>query len=308
MSEQSTSQVIMVRPAAFYSDPATAASNAFQSQPESPTAKMLETAQQEFDQAVATMLANGIAVEVIQDDPQPAKPNAIFPNNWFSTHADGTMVLYPMATASRRSEREIPVVDRLGTMGFEINEIIDMSFYEEENQFLEGTGSLVLDRVNRVAYACLAERTDPELVRTFGYELGFDPFVFHAVDPDGKPIYHTNVMLSVGSGYAIACLESVQDDFEREELQAQLEQWGHAVIPISYRQMQAFAGNALEVKDHDGNARLLISTSGWGSLDAGQQATLKSFVDPIILPVDTIQKAGGGGIRCMVAEVFLPKA
>jgi len=306
MNAQSTSQVLMVRPGAFFSDPETATSNAFQSQPESPSAALLSSAQVEFDQAVTSMREAGIAVEVIQDEPEPAKPNAIFPNNWFSTHSDGSVVLYPMATASRRPERDLPVVERLKERGFEVNEIIDMSFYEEDDRFLEGTGSLVLDRMNRVAYACLSDRTDEEMVRTFGHELGFDPVVFTSVDAGGKPIYHTNVMMSVGSEYTVICLESIRDEHEREELVGQFEQWGLEVIDISYDQMGAFAGNVLEVKDTTGNARLLISSSAMNSLSQDQKIALEKFAKPLVLQVDTIQKAGGGGIRCMVAEVFLP--
>ena len=295
----------MVRPRAFYSDPDTAATNSFQRESADSPATLLATAIQEFDAAVQEIRDHGVKVLVVEDTAPGDKPDAIFPNNWFSTHEDGTVVLYPMATASRRLEREIPVLDSLQDVGFRIDEIVDMSFYEEEGQFLEGTGSMVLDRINRLAFAGLADRTDPVLVRTFGNELGYETYTFATADRNGQSIYHTNVMMSIGTGYAVVCLEAVKHEHERSELRSRLRQWGHQVIEITFEQMEDFAGNVIEVQNEKGEKLLLLSNSARDGLRPDQIEALIQHVELLPVDVSTIQRIGGGGIRCMVAEVFL---
>lgn len=307
MTKQSTSTIGMVRPSAFFFDPETAESNSFQESTGESSGELLKQALAEFDSAVAAIRACGIEVIVIEDSVPGDKPNAIFPNNWFSTHSDGTVVLYSMASPSRRSERTIPVVETLEDQGFQIPEIIDMSFYEDQGRFLEGTGSLILDRINRLAFAGLSERTDAELVRTFGHELGFETFTFETADKAGQPIYHTNVMMSIGTGFAVVCLEAIKDEYERTELTDRLTQWGLEVVDISYEQMEAFAGNVLEVESGAGKKYLLISNSGLASLNSEQKNTLEQYVEFLPVDIPVIQKIGGGGIRCMAAEIFLKK-
>ncbi len=326
MGKQSTSTLVMVRPSSFFFDPETAESNSFQKEPAvsaaetaesaldsadsaldstTDSAELLRKALAEFDAVVEALRSKDIEVIVIEDNVPGDKPNAIFPNNWFSTHSDGTVVLYAMSTPSRRLERDIPVVETLEQQGFEVPEIVDLSFYEEEGQFLEGTGSLILDRVNRLAFAGLSNRTDAELVRTFGYELDFETFTFKTADQKGKPVYHTNVMMAIGTGFAVVCLDAVKDDYARSELKDRLTQWGLEVIEITFAQMEAFAGNVLEVASKNGQRYLLISSSALESLTPEQKQTLQGFVEFLPVDIPTIQQVGGGGIRCMVAEVFL---
>lgn len=307
MTKQSTSLVNMVRPATFYYDEATAESNSFQEKTTDSKAETLRKVHAEFDSAVALIRSKGVEVLVVEDTVPGDKPNAIFPNNWYSTHQDGTMVLYSMNSISRREERKIPVIEAFQEKGLQIEEIIDMSFYEDEGRFLEGTGSLILDRINRLAFAGLSDRTDAELVRTFGNELGFETFAFETADLDGKPIYHTNVMMSIGTGFSVVCLDAVKGDAARSELRDRLEQWGLQVVEISFDQMGAFAGNVIEVEAGNGKRYLLLSSSAFASLKDEQKQILESYIEFLPVEIPTIQKIGGGGIRCMVAEVFLEK-
>jgi hypothetical protein len=305
---QSAATVLMVRPACFGFNPQTAASNAFQ---HSPDARGDTQAQyrvlQEFDGLVAALGAAGVEVLVAKDTPDPVKPDAIFPNNWVSFHQDGSLVLYPMLAPNRRLERREEALGQLlREAGFHVSRTVDLTHREAEGKFLEGTGSLVLDRRNRIAYACVSARTDLDVLGEFAQLLDYDLMTFDAVDAAGRAVYHTNVLMAVGSGFAVLCGESIAEASQRAAVFAQLRATGHAVVDISLAQMAAFAGNMLELAPRKGPVVALSSTA-LNSLGSGQRDALEAHAGLIPVSIPTIERLGGGGVRCMLAEVHLPK-
>lgn len=303
---QSTSVVLMVRPRHFLSNPETAVSNVFQVRHGAGAADNAR-ASAEFDGLVEALRGAGVDVVVIEDTDDPVKPDAVFPNNWVSFHADGRVVLYPMMATSRRLERRPDVLDHLHTgLGFDVREILDLSEQEASGQFLEGTGSMVLDRENRLAYACLSPRTHLQAAADFAQRMGYELVMFEAVDAQGNAIYHTNVMMCVGSKLAVVCAEAILGDEVREAVLRRLRETGHELVVISFDQMNAFAGNMLEVRGHRGEGRMLMSARAYASLSADQLTTLRKYLEPLVVPVPYIEDCAGGSVRCMVAEIFLP--
>jgi hypothetical protein len=299
---------MLVRPAAFGANPETAASNRFQSAAIA-DAGVREAVDHEFTQ-MAALLAADLTVYVFDDLPYPPRPDAVFPNNWVSFHADGTVVLYPMLAPNRRLERRPELLDQLVAMGgYRVRRVVDLSHHEAAGRFLEGTGSLVLDRVHRVAYACRSARTDAAVLAEFAAQLEYEPLLFDALSPDRTPIYHTNVMLSVGDTAAVICADAIADERQRRAVIKRLEATGHEVIAITLPQMLEFAGNMLALRAHDGRRLLEMSWRAHESLTAAQRARLQHHFDVLTAhPVHTIERLGGGSVRCMLAEVFLPRA
>ncbi len=303
---QTTATVLMVRPARFGANPETAATNAFQRGGPG-DAGTLARARREFDGLAAVLRANGVEVRVVEDTLEPPKPDALFPNNWLSFHADGTVVLYPMLAPSRRAEVRPEILGELGRAGFPApRRVLDLRAGAEAD-FLEGTGSLVLDRAARVAYACLSPRTARALVERFCAELEYRPVCFRAADARGLPIYHTNVMMSVGTRFAVVCLEALGDSEERLALVQSLAQSGHELVPIKLSQMDEFAGNVLELRARTGEALIVLSARARAALRPEQLAVLERHARLVSADLATIEEHGGGSARCMLAEVFAPR-
>ena len=309
MAAQTTDTVLMIRPAAFRSNPETAASNAFQDTDAMPAEEAAVYALAEFDTAVAALRNMGVTVCVVDDTPTPPRPDAIFPNNWLSTHEDGTAVLYPMQAPSRRLEVRPDILDVLqDNFGYRINRVLDLTPWATRGRFLEGTGSMVLDRSHRIAYACRSPRTHPQVLEVFCEELGFRPVLFDAQDGEGMAIYHTNVQLWIGERVAAACLSAVQSDTERTALQEALLGSGRELLELSQEQMAAFAGNMLELCSADGNHVLAMSASAHAALSEAQIDILRGYAEIAVAGIPSIERCSGGSFRCMLAEIFLPKA
>lgn len=303
---QSASAILMIRPASFFYNEQTGKSNHFQNQVYSNRTDLTELAQSEFDTFVSVLRQRQIRVKVIEDTLLPTKPDAVFPNNWISFHEDGQVVTYPMESLNRRSERRLEVIQDISE-SFEVKELIDLAFFENESIYLEGTGSLVLDRVNKIAYACLSPRTNLRVLDAFANKMGYQTIVFNAVDLKGRAIYHTNVMMSVGESFALICLDAVRDKEDRKSLIDSFEKTGKTIITISLEQMNAFAGNILEVNNSKGNSFIILSETANRSFNQSLLDTLKQFAELIPISIPTIEKVGGGSVRCMMAEVFLPE-
>jgi len=308
MSKQITDTVFMIRPKHFGYNPETAENNSFQSKEGADeTEKIKERAISEFDAMVMLMETHGIEVIVFEDTDTPSKPDAVFPNNWISFHSNGSLVTYPMFSSIRRQERREDIIQSL-TEKYNYDRRITFDFYEEEKEpiFLEGTGSLILDRDNKICYACVSPRTHVFLIEKFCLLLGYDKEVFFARDSAGEEIYHTNVMMALGKNFAVICLDSITDVDERQSVINKLESTGKTIFEISMEQMNAFAGNMLQVKSKEGEAHLILSKSAYDSLEAEQKKRLYSLSNLLIVPIPTIEKYGGGSVRCMIAEVFHP--
>jgi len=310
---QSAGAVLMVRPARFAFNPETAASNAFQSAANSghESSSGAGTAQhlalREFDGLTDRLSAAGIEVIVAEDTAAPAKPDAVFPNNWVSFHRDGTVVLYPMLAPNRRWERREELVRQVTREGgYRTSRTVDLSYREEQAKFLEGTGSLVLDRANRVAYAGLSPRTDLDVLGEFAQQLDYDLVTFEASDAAGTPVYHTNVLMAIGSRFAVLCSEVIADTTHRAAVAEKLRATGHEVIDISREQMHRFAGNLLELAAAPGNV-IALSTTAWRSFDPAQRRILEGHGSVVAADIPVIERLGGGGVRCMLAEIHLPK-
>ncbi|EKB48033.1 citrulline utilization hydrolase CtlX [Cecembia lonarensis] len=309
MAQQTTSSVLMVRPGNFGFNPETADNNFYQKQDARPMQEINALAQEEFDEFVKLLSKHEIKVLVVEDTLEPKKTDAVFPNNWFSTHEDGKVILYPMFSPNRRLERRKDILEFLMQSGFGINEIIDLSFFEKDEQYLEGTGSLVLDRVNHLAYACRSVRTHEVPLAYFGRLLGYQVIDFDAVQlVDGKqvPIYHTNVMMHVGTELAIVCLESISMASERLKVQENLERSGKKMIPITAKQKFKFSGNMLELRNPAGEKFTIMSAAAHASLNKVQLHAIQRHTSLIVPKIPTIEKLGGGSVRCMLAEIFLP--
>ena len=293
--------ILMIEPVSFGFNEETASNNYFQKNISIDNAQ--EKAFDEFEKFVEALKSNGILVHVIKDTMNPKTPDSIFPNNWISFHEDGKMVLYPMFAPNRRAERKQSVLDEISTI-FHPKETIDLRYFEEKNVFLEGTGSMVLDRVNKIAYACLSDRTDKEVLEDFCLKLGYERKIFHAVDIDGKPVYHTNVLMCVADRYAVVCLDAVKDFDEQEMLINSLEESGKEIIAIGLNQMQHFCGNMLQVSNTAGEYFLVMSSQAYEHLSADQIETIQFYNKIIHSPLETIETIGGGSARCMMAEVY----
>ncbi|MGB9429002.1 MAG: arginine deiminase-related protein [Gammaproteobacteria bacterium] len=299
--------VLMIRPARFGVNAETAVSNAFQ-RTEIEIEDPQSLAVREFDVLVATLRKLGVAVEVFEDTPEPWTPDAVFPGNWISFHADGCVYLYPMQAQNRRWERRLDIIEALHKQrGYQVGRIEDLSGAELEGRFLEGTGSLVLDRVHRLAYACLSPRTDIKLLREWAEKTEYEVASFHAVDGSGKPVYHTDVMLSLGDRFAVLCLASVPEVSERRRIQKRLEDTGHEIIPITAQQMNEFAGNVLQLGTRHGGSVLAMSMRAERSLTPTQRHAINKYTRIAASPVNTIETCAGGSVRCMLAEIFLPR-
>jgi hypothetical protein len=303
---QAPTSVLMVRPKSFGFNPQTADTNVFQQNATDECESINEMAVAEFDKMVDLLRSNDIGVLVVEDTAQPEKPDAIFPNNWISFHHDGTIVLYPMLAENRRLERINPVIETVKE-NYSISKTIDLTSYEAENKFLEGTGSVVFDYVNKIAYASRSFRTDELILKDLNERLGFESIVFDAVDEQGQTIYHTNVLMCIGTKFVIICLDAIQDDNDQEKLLESFSNTGHKVIAISFEQLKLFAGNMMEVKARSGEHFVLLSQKAFHSLLPGQLDALSLFVEPIPVNIPTIETYGGGSVRCMVAGIFNPE-
>lgn len=301
---QSTSTILMIRPVNFGFNEETAASNAFQKKGASIN-NINERAQLEFDRMVKMLCANGVEVIVFDDTTKPQKPDAIFPNNWVSFHADGNVFLYPMQAENRRLERREDIITKLEDR-FKVKRVVDLSRFELEAQFLEGTGSMVLDRENKIAYACISPRTDREVLELFCEEEAYRPVTFDAVDENGQAIYHTNVMMCIGSKFAVVCMDCIANPHEKIVVRESLESAEKEIIEITFEQMDHFAGNMLEVKNKDDEFLIVMSRSAYDSLSENQKATLQKYGRLVYTDISTIEHIGGGSVRCMMAEVHLP--
>jgi hypothetical protein len=304
MSELRITNLCMVEPAAFGFNAETAVTNRFQ-QPEEGSATAAASAARAQFHALADKLRNaGIGVCIAADSPTPVKPDAVFPNNWLSFHADGTVVLYPLQNRTRRTERREAVIDCVKReLHFVERRRIDLSGEERHGRYLEGTGSLVLDHGARIAYACRSPRTDASLVQEWARLMDYEPFLFDAATRDGTPVYHTNVLLWIGANVAGAGLEWVAAA-ERDALRDRLQASGRIVLPLDDAQLHAFAGNMLEVGTAAGTRQLVMSASAAASLHAKQLVLLREAgCVPLVSPVPTIERLGGGSVRCMLAEV-----
>ncbi len=312
MKRQITSSIMMIRPVAFRFNEQTAVNNYYQQVLEGVTADQVQAqAQNEFDTFVEKLRAKGVEVVVIEDTLEPNTPDSIFPNNWISFHQDGRVGLYPMCAENRRLERREDVLTILKEKhDFVINEVIDFSHYESEELFLEGTGSMLLDRVNKIVYAALSLRTDATILNDFCEKFGYTTVAFtsnQTVGTERLAIYHTNVMMCLGEGFAVLCADTVDDETERKALVESLEATGKEVIYITEAQKHRFAGNMLQVQSEGGDKYLVMSASAHQSLNANQIAQIEKHCQILSSSLDTIEACGGGSARCMMAEIFLPK-
>ena len=304
---QTTSHILMVRPANFGFNEETAASNAFQTNDETlSNAEVSRRAIAEFDAFVEKLRSVGVDVIVAEDTNRPLKPDAVFPNNWVTFHQNGTIVTYPMYATVRRLERRDDIVRSIQER-FRVEQKIQLQEYEDIDQYLEGTGSMIIDRPNKLVYACLSARTHPDLLARFCKLMGYIAVPFHAVDGEGLEIYHTNVMMALGETFVVICLETVQSEIEEEMLRNRFAATGKEIIEITLDQMMQFAGNMLQVRNAKGETFLVMSEQAYESLDAVQIALIRRHTNILYSPINTIETYGGGSARCMMAEVFLPE-
>ena len=296
----------MVRPAHFGFNEETAGNNSFQSNIDAlPVDQIKQRAREEFDTFVHVLREAGIDVIVVEDTPDPRKPDAVFPNNWISFHEEGTIVTYPMFAPRRRQERREDIIRDLSAR-FGYADRYQMEHAEEDGVFLEGTGSMILDRPNRIAYACLSARTDKGPLEAFAKKMDYEVVAFNALDMGGDPIYHTNVMMGLGETFVVICLDTVRDEAERQQLLDSFGRTNKQVVGISLEQMMAFAGNALQVKNKKGDTFLVMSEQAYRSLSPNQLEDIESHTGILFSPLKVIEKYGGGSARCMMAEVFKP--
>ncbi len=296
----------MVRPANFGFNEQTAVNNSFQTRDGVDAVWLRVEAQKEFDQMVAVLRSKGIQVTVMDDTPQPVKPDAVFPNNWISFHEGGAVITYPMFAENRRLERREDIIDNL-EKSFRIKNRYSLEFFENDDEplILEGTGSMIIDRPNGIVYACISQRTDPLLLDKFNVLMGTQSILFKAVDRNGDEIYHTNVMMALGEDFVVICMDSIPSADSRKLLYDTFAATAKEVVEITLEQMESFAGNMLEVTSLDGTRYLCMSQTAYDSLTGDQKNRLgaKTHILPIAIP--NIEKYGGGSVRCMMAEIFL---
>ena len=294
----------MVRPVRFGFNEQTAVNNSFQRRGLELSAQ--EMALAEFDNFVTLLRTNGVEVTVVEDTPDPHTPDSIFPNNWFSTHESGELVLYPMCAPNRRMERKetvLKVIKEIGLKG-KMKRLVDLTSWEEKNLFLEGTGSLILDRPNKLAFVCRSPRSDEKVLEQFCEELDYEYFIFDATDNNGSLIYHTNVMMCIGEKFVVACLDSIKNIAERESFIAFVEDCDKELVEISMEQMENFAGNMLQLRGKGGEPLLIMSATAKRSLTAEQLTTLSSYCRILAPELEAIETNGGGSARCMIAEIY----
>lgn len=312
MDKHTTNHILMIKPVGFTYNEETAENNYYQQEPESSDESLIQKkALSEFNDFVSVLKDNGVTVTIITDTPSPATPDSIFPNNWVSFHEDGHLVIYPMFAENRRMEKRPEILDQLiDENDFRVTKKIDLSYFEENSQFLEGTGSMILDRPNKLVYAAISDRMEVNALNTFCDELGYKAIVFNAlqtVDGERLPIYHTNVMMSLGASFSVICIDSIDDLHERKMVIDQLKATGKEIITITENQVTHFAGNMLEVSNNLQERLLVMSESAYLSLKADQLSLLEKHCRLLYSNLETIEKLGGGSARCMMAEVFLPK-
>lgn len=293
----------MIRPSHFGYNKQTAGSNAFQKEALTWHLEANIKARSEFDEFAAKLSADGISTYVFDED-NPDTPDAVFPNNWISFHESGKVVLYPMMAENRRAERRQDILYRL-EKDFDVAEVLDLSIYEKDNKYLEGTGSIVFDYVNRIAYACRSPRTSEDLFNICCRELGYLPVMFNAADRHGREIYHTNVLMALGDEVCVICLDSL-DDKDRPRVEEMLLNTGHEILNISFSQMEQFAGNMLQLSGNAGRKSMVMSEAAFRSLRQEQVELLESYMKPLYSDLTTIETLGGGSARCMIAGIFLP--
>ncbi len=295
----------MVRPSGFSFNRETEGSNAFQTRIKNELiASVQQNVMKEFDSLADTLKLKGVNVFIFNDTISPSKPDAIFPNNWVTFHADGSAILYPLFAPNRRPERRHDILASL-KKNFELTSIVDFSACETEGKFLEGTGSIVFDHENKIAYACSSPRTSKEILKKISAHLNYEMFFFHAVDESGKEIYHTNVMMSIGEKFAVLCEESITNEIERELIRNSLIFTGHEVIEITFEQMNDFAGNMLAVQTSSNEQIVILSQRAFDSLADIQKNKIEKHGQLTPLSINTIEMIGGGSVRCMIAEIFL---
>ncbi|HEX3568499.1 MAG TPA: arginine deiminase-related protein [Candidatus Saccharimonadales bacterium] len=305
MKIQSTAAVLLVRPTTFGFDEQTAVTNTFQNRVALGKPEVTHFAEVEFQRLADTLEAHDIQTIIFEDEAEPPKPNAVFPNNWLSMWPDGRLYLYPMATKSRRLERSPRVLMELAKR-FQITKVVDLSNSEQDGKFLESTGVMVFDHVHKIVYGCESVRCDEKLFRKHATELGYEPMLVHAFDQHGAPMYHANLLIAVQRSTAVVCLEAIADRTEREAIRASLVATGHEVVDITLEQLNAYCANVLELHNAAGEHFLLLSRGAYEAFTPAQRAVLgkdKTLV-PVAVPI--IEKVGGGSVRCMMAEIFLP--
>ncbi len=310
--KQYTNTILMIEPVDFRFNEQTAVNNYFQNNSEEANESIQEKALKEFRTMVSKLREHGVNVIVLQDTLNPHTPDSIFPNNWISFHENKMIALYPMFAKNRRDERrEDDVLDLLMEKGFDVEEVMDYTSAEEDEVFLEGTGSIILDRENQIAYAAVSPRTDEELFLEFCEDFEYTPVIFEAnqtVDGERQPIYHTNVMMCVADEYAVICLDTIDDKSEKKNVLSHLKETGKEIIAITEEQMHQFAGNMLQVGGMGAAKYLVMSQTAYNSLTTEQIEQIEKFNKIIAVDINTIETLGGGSARCMMAEVFLPKA
>lgn len=309
MYSQITDSIFMVRPVQFHRNDQTAVNNYFQKDPDGITENEIQTrALEEFDLFVNKLRLNGVHVEVFEDTTSSETPDSIFPNNWLTMHDDGVILTYPMFAENRRKERRQDIIDHLSNHFF-VHKVRSFADWESKSKFLEGTGSLILDRPNRIVYAAISDRTSLEVLKDFCDSLGYTPVEFNAlqtVEGERLPIYHTNVMMSIGENFAVVCLDCIDDPVERSKVDFNLKKTGKEVIEISEEQVNNFGGNILQVRNANGKPIVVMSEAAYKSFSAKQLKQLQKHGSILYSPIPTIEKFGGGGVRCMMAEIFLP--
>ncbi len=302
--QQSTSYIFLVRPASFGFNAQTEVSNAFQQKSKQSASDISQKAIEEFDLFASRLQEKGIDVTIIQDTKTQVKPDAVFPNNWGTFHHNGTAILYPMATPNRQAEKRPEIIETIKEK-FQISRIIDLSEYEKQNKFLEGTGSIIFDHVHKKAYAGLSPRTDKDVLSELCNQIGYEAVPFTAIDAHGKEIYHTNVMMCLSEKFAVICLESIADENEKTNVIENLENTGHEIIDISLEQVNQFAGNMITLNNKQADITVM-SQSAYNALTPDQLESISFYSEICPMNVSTIEKIGGGSARCMISEIFLP--
>ena len=302
---QSTDSVLMIRPDRFYPNPETATDNAFQRDANRDLDALTLVARNEFDATVQTLRTAAVNVHVFEDTAEPGKPDAVFSNNWISTHHDGRIALFPMYSKLRRRERRQDIVEEL-RKHYRVTEVIDYSAFEDEGCYLEGTGSLVFDHLNKIAYVSLSNRSNPKVIQHFADDFSYEPVIFTSIGPNGQSIYHTNVMMCIGTAFAMVGLEMIPNEAERQQVRARLEKTGKEIVELSADQISNFAGNAIELQNKNGEKLLVLSSRAARTLTEEQRETLTRYARVLPLELPTIE-LGGGSARCMMATIHLPR-
>ena len=300
------STILMVRPAAFGFNEVTAENNYFQSNPNISKEELQQRALAEFDSMVQTLRSHDINVFIIEDTKEPAKPDAIFPNNWLSTSPNGVVTVFPMYAANRRIEKRDEILEQIANE-FVIRDVQDWSEYEVEGRFLEGTGSMIIDYENKMIYACVSERTSLSVLEKYAAMNSYQAIVFLATDKNRMPVYHTNVMMALGEDFCVLCEEAIEEEWELIAVRQLLESTNHTIIAITRDQMHCFAGNMLQVKNNNREKFLIMSQTAFNSLRKEQKQMLEAYAMLLPIAVPTIEEVEGGSVRCMMAEIFLER-